>query len=81
MKKSYNVSAPKKATNLTINSDLLAQAKDLGINISSVLEQCLAQEVTAATSQAWLKANRKAIEAYNQDAEENGTFSDGLRDF
>jgi len=38
----YNPGAPKKPTNLTVNSNLLNQAKSLNINISSVLESALA---------------------------------------
>lgn len=45
MRYDYDLSAPKKPTNLTVNSDLLAQAKALGINLSQVLEQSLTQEV------------------------------------
>ena len=70
----YNVSAPKKATNVTINSDLLAQAKALGINLSSVLEQALAEQVRKRKAQAWLSENREAIQAYNEDVLRHGTF-------
>lgn len=77
----YDSSAPKKATNLTVNSDLLAQAKGLGINLSAVFEQSLAREVKRLKAEAWLRENRGAIEAYNRDVEAHGTFSDHFRDF
>jgi antitoxin CcdA len=35
MKSQYNTKAVKKATNLTLNSDLLAEAKRLKINLSA----------------------------------------------
>ena len=37
----YDLHAPKKATNLSINSDLLTKAKNLDIDLSVTLEQAL----------------------------------------
>ena len=37
----YAVHAPKKATNLRVNSDLLQKARDLKVNLSATLEQAL----------------------------------------
>lgn len=81
MSSTYDSSAPKKATSLTVNSDLLAQAKSLGINLSAVLEQSLAQAVRKLKAEAWLRENRSAMDTYNRDVEEHGTFSDDLRAF
>ncbi len=77
----YDLRAPKKSANLSINSDLLAQAKQLGINLSAVLEQSLAKKVQEAKAQAWLEENKEAITRYNQDVNKNGVFSDGTRSF
>ena len=81
MSHAYDLSAPKKSTNLSINSDLLSQAKALGLNLSSVLERSLAHEVQTLKTQAWLEENEAAIDAYNDDVEANGTFGDGVRGF
>lgn len=77
----YDTSAPKKATNLTVNSDLLAQAKGLGINLSAVLERSLAAEVEQRQRAAWLTENREAIAAYNEEVEAHGSFGDDVRQF
>jgi antitoxin CcdA len=37
----YDVQAPKKATNLSVNSDLLNRARSLNINLSSTFEAAL----------------------------------------
>ena len=81
MRYDYDLSAPKKPTNLTVNSDLLAQAKALGINLSQVLEQSLTQEVKKRKAEAWLRENQEAIQSYNQDVLDLGLFSDDLRPF
>jgi len=77
----YDKTARKKATNLTINSDLLQKAKDLNINISSCLEDSLEEKVREQKSLNWQEENKEAIEAYNQDVETNGLFSDSMRLF
>lgn len=77
----YDQTAPKKPTNLSINSDLLKKAKDLEINLSAALEQALTSQLKAKQAQQWLEQNRNAITAYNKSVDESGAFSDGLRSF
>ena len=77
----FNPAAPKKSANLSINADLLQQAKQLNINLSQTLERHLAEIVRQAQSSQWLTENKNALEAYNRRIESRGTFSDGLRRF
>lgn len=77
----FNPNAPKKSTNLSINSDLLLQAKERRINISQTLELRLAELLREEKSRRWKEENRGAIEDYNRRIEAQGTFSDGLRRF
>jgi len=80
MQHMYDVDAPKKAANLSVNSDLLKKARSLRINLSATLEQALALQVKSTAREAWLKENKKAIEALNDLAEKNGLFSDAYRE-
>ena len=57
----YNYSAPKKPTNLSINSDLLLKAKGLKLNLSATLEMALAEQVQKAERENWLKQNQLPI--------------------
>ncbi len=77
----YNPEAPKKPTNLSINSDLLRQAKAFNINLSQTLEQRLAELVRESRRQQWLLENQAALAEYNSRIETRGVFSDGLRRF
>lgn len=81
MRSIYQADAPKRPVNLSLNSDLLAMGKELGLNLSSVAEEALAYAVRARLAERWLEENRDAIEAYNQRVERQGVFSDGLRAF
>ncbi len=75
----YDPDAPKKATNLSINSDLLRKARALKINLSATLEHAL-QEKLASTDD-WSGENRNAIRAYNELVEEHGCFGEEYRDY
>lgn len=77
----FNQAAPKKSANLSINADLLTQAKQLNINLSQTLEQRLVEIVRQAQAEQWLAENKNALEEYNRRIEAHGTFSDGLRRF
>jgi antitoxin CcdA len=77
----FNPSAPKKSANLSINADLLHQAKQLNINLSQTLEQRLAEIIRQAQSKQWLEENQRALDEYNRRIEARGAFSDGLRRF
>lgn len=77
----YDSEAPKKPTNVSINSDLLMQARTLKINLSATLEQALAEQLGEQQRAQWLEENAAAIEAYNDHVEKQGTFSDSVRKF
>ncbi|MBB3331310.1 antitoxin CcdA [Halomonas campaniensis] len=81
MTQPYDTQAPKRATNVSINSDLLQQARRLGINLSATFESALSDKVRAEQRERWQRENSDAIRAYNQFAEEHGTFGDGERTF
>jgi len=71
----------KRATNVSIRSDLLAAARDAGINLSATLERALAEELSSVMRERWREENQDAIAAYNAYVDEHGTFSDKLRSF
>ena len=78
---SYDVSAPKRATNVSLNADLLAQARQLGVTLSQTLEDGVKARLAEERRRRWLEENREAIEAYNKHVEKYGLWSDGLRMF
>lgn len=77
----FDKHAPKKPTNLSINSDLLQQAKEHHINLSQALELRLAELLREEKQRQWQEENRDAVEEYNRRIETHGVFSDGLRQF
>jgi antitoxin CcdA len=81
MRRVYDRKAPKQATNLSINSDLLKAARDSGVNLSAVMEEALIYKVAAAKREAWVRHNADAIASYNEFVTENGVYSDRSRTF
>lgn len=65
----------KQAVNRSVDAQLLKEARDDGVNLSSVLELALAQE----RARRWLAENKSAIEACNRRIDEHGVWSDGWR--
>jgi antitoxin CcdA len=78
---SYDIYAQKKPTNLSINSDLLRQAKEHHINLSQTLELRLEELLREEKQRKWQIENQEAVEEYNKRIETRGVFSDGLRQF
>ncbi|MBB5205485.1 antitoxin CcdA [Inhella inkyongensis] len=64
--------APKRATNLTLNSRVLDAAKELGMNISATVDELLAAEVKRRYWERWNQDNQGAIEDYNARIEREG---------
>jgi antitoxin CcdA len=71
----------KRATNLSVDEQLLDRAKRLGLNLSQVLETGLARAIREREAEQWLKRNQAALQAYNEQVEKHGVFSEGLRSF
>lgn len=77
----YNSQAKKQSVNLSINSDLLEQAREKKINLSQTLENALISLIKQKQREQWVKENDSAIKEYNERIEKHGVFSDGLRKF
>lgn len=71
----------KKATNVSINADLLQAAREFNLNLSQEFELHLTEVVRKKRAEQWLIDNREAIEAYNRHIERDGLWSDEFHTF
>ena len=62
----------RRPTNISLDSAMIEDAKELGINISRACEQGLSEEIRAERNRRWLEENREAIEASNAYVAEHG---------
>lgn len=78
MRAHYNVKARKRAVNLTLNEDLVTQARGVTDNLSAVVESLLAEFIASEKEQrtAEAKAIKQAIVTWNEFAERHGSIAD-----
>ena len=72
MNRPSRIDGPKRPTNVSLNAELVDQARALGINVSEACQAGLAAEVKAAREAAWKEENREAIESWNAYTREHG---------
>ena len=65
MRMSAPLKSIRKSTNVSLPSDLVAGAKELGINVSRACEAGLAAALKEERKRRWQEENREAIEASN----------------
>ncbi|WP_299784947.1 type II toxin-antitoxin system CcdA family antitoxin [uncultured Marivita sp.] len=63
---------PRKSTSLSLDADLIARAKAVGVNISRAAEAGIEEDVRRAEAERWKEENKAAFEAYNRRVEEEG---------
>jgi antitoxin CcdA len=78
MKPAYKHDAPKRPVNLTLNEDLVAQARSMTGNLSAVIETLLAAFVAEEKRQraAESQAVQATVATWNRFAEGHGSFAD-----
>ncbi len=75
------VAPAKKATNITLSADVLAEAKAMGINISQACDQFLREMVRSERERRWQRDHADFIAAYNQTVEAEGLTLEQWRTF
>lgn len=71
----------RRATNLTLDADLLAEARALKVNLSRAAEAGIGHAVAEIRAGRWRSENREALESSNRYVERNGLPLSGLRPF
>ena len=71
----------RRPTNVSLSREHLAEARELGINVSQACERGLREAVAEARAVRWLEENREALESYNQYVEDHGLPLADLRLF
>lgn len=69
----------RKPVNLSLDVDLVANAREVGINLSRVTEDALRIAVKAERERRWLEENREALDAFNDWYAREGDPLAGLR--
>ena len=75
------VRAPRRGTNVSLNPAIVAEARELDINLSQACERGLVETIGEARAARWLEENRAALNSYNRFVEMHGLPLEKLRLF
>ena len=64
--------SPRRPTNLSLDDDLVREARTFGVNISQAAEAGLRRAVAEARAEQWRRDNAEAVESSNRWVEDNG---------
>ena len=78
---SRHSTARKRGTNVSLRSDLVAEAREMGINLSGACEDGLAKAVKAEKERRRLEDNAEGIRKFNEFVEKNENPLGHLRQF
>jgi len=76
----FDPKSAKQTVSITLNSDLYAKAKSLGINTSKVAEEALATKYAERCSEALIEELRLGLGAVESYAEQHGSFAELVRE-
>ena len=62
----------RKPTNVSLDAELVAEAREHGINLSRACEAGLAEQVREARKKRWVEENRESIQGWNEWVAEHG---------
>ncbi len=78
MQFSYDNQAPRRAVNLTANSDLISRVRAERGNLSQLLEQTMINYLAERALIRWKEQNSAAFDSYNAMIAERGTLSEDI---
>ena len=64
--------SPRRPSNLSIDADLMKEAKALSLNVSRAAEEGIERSVAAEKARRWKEENKHLIEGWNEWVNENG---------
>lgn len=71
----------RRPTNLSLDEALVAEARELKLNLSRVVEKSLKEAVAAERRRQWLEENAEALAAYERFVEAHGIFNEDEREW
>lgn len=76
----FDEKAPRRAVNLSLNSDLVSKARSCGLNLSGIAEDAIKREVARVTRERFEEEIRRSVEQYEAYLAEYGSLWEALAD-
>jgi antitoxin CcdA len=77
----FDHAAAKRTVSLTLNADLVAKAKEAGLNLSQISEEALAAALTGYWRERIKGEIGEEMKAYEAFVAEHGSFAEAVREF
>jgi antitoxin CcdA len=71
----------RRPTNLSLDGDLVDEARRLSLNLSRLLEERLREVLAVERHRRWLAENEGAFQAYDRFVERHGVFNEDDREW
>ena len=78
MQLTYNTKAPRRAVNLTANSELVNMVRNEKGNLSNLFEQCMIAFLSERELTRWKEESKAAFDSYNHMIAERGSVSEDI---
>ncbi len=75
----YNQAAPRRAVNLSLNSDLVVKARAENLNLSAIAEAAIGQALARAAEAKFRAEIAVSVAEYEAYLDEYGSFADAVR--
>jgi antitoxin CcdA len=78
MRVAYDESAPRRATNLRLNGDLVEKARAADLNLSAIAEQAIAQELRRILRERFREEIAQGVAEHEAYLREHGSFAEAV---
>lgn len=79
MRQAYDPQAAKRPVNISLNADLVAKARDAGLNLSAIAEEAVATALARRARENWEAEIAAACAAHDRYLEQYGSLGEILR--
>lgn len=75
----FDEKAPRRAVNLSLNSDLLSKARACGLNLSGIAEEAIKREVARVARERFEAEIRRSVEQHDAYLAEYGSLWEAVQ--
>ena len=75
----FDESAPRRAVNLSLNSDLVSKARSCGLNFSGIAEAAIRREVARVARERFEAEIRRSVAEHDAYLADYGSFAEAVR--
>ncbi len=79
MSQLFDPNAARRAVNVSLNSDMIARAREARLNLSAIAEEAIARALADATAKRFHAELARSIEEYESYLAEYGSLADAVR--